>query len=48
MKKNDLHIKKIVVKKTEKTRVIQIKKMMKNYVFISSKLLIFIHNSKIA
>ena len=48
MKKNDLHIKKIAVRKTEKTRVKQIKKMMKNYVFISSKLLIFIHDSEIA
>ena len=47
-KKNDLHIKKIVVRKTEKIRVKQMKKMMKGYAFISSKLLIFIHDSKIA
>ena len=48
MKKNDLHIKKIVVKKTKKTRFKQIKKMKKNYVLILSKLLIFIYNSKTA
>ena len=48
MKKNDLHIKKIAVKKTEKIRVKQMKKMIKDYAFILLKLLIFIHDSKIA
>ena len=48
MKRNDLHIKKIAVKKTKKIHLKQMKKMKKNYVFISSKLLIFIHDSETA
>ena len=45
--KNNLHIIKIVVKKIKKAHFKKMKKMIKNYVFILLKLLIFIHDLKI-
>jgi hypothetical protein len=42
MKRNEMHAKEIIARKNEKTRIKQIKKMKKQNVFISMKLMIFI------
>jgi hypothetical protein len=42
MKKDEMHAKKIIARKNEKTRIKQIKKMKKQNVFIFMKLMTFI------
>jgi hypothetical protein len=44
MKKNEMHAKEIIARKNEKARIKQIKKMKKQNVFISTKLMISIAN----
>jgi hypothetical protein len=44
MKRDEMHAKKIIARKNEKARIKQIKKMKKQSVFISTKLMIFIAN----
>jgi hypothetical protein len=42
MKKDEMHAKQVIARKNEKARIKQIKKMKKQNVFISMKLMIFI------
>ncbi len=44
MKRNEMHAKENIARKNEKTRIKQIKKMKKQSVFISTKLMISIAN----
>jgi hypothetical protein len=44
MKRNEMHAKEIIARKNEKAQIKQIKKMKKQNVFISTKLMISIAN----
>jgi 1,4-dihydroxy-2-naphthoate octaprenyltransferase len=46
MKRNEMHAKEIIARKNEKARIKQIKKMKKQNVFISMKLMISIADSE--
>jgi hypothetical protein len=47
MKQDEMHTKDVTARKVEKARIIQIKKMTKNHLFINVELLQLIHDSKI-
>jgi hypothetical protein len=47
MKRNDVHAKNVIAQKAEKARIKQIKKMTKNYLFISVELLQLIHDFEV-
>ncbi len=47
MKRNDVHAKDVIARKTEKARIKQIKKMTKNHLFISVELLQLIHDLEV-
>jgi hypothetical protein len=47
MKRDDVHTKNVIARKTEKARIKQIKEMIKNHVFISVELLQLIHDLEV-
>jgi hypothetical protein len=47
MKRDDVHAKDVVTRKTEKARIKQIKEMTKSRLFISVELLQFIDDSEV-
>jgi hypothetical protein len=47
MKRDDVHAKDVIARKTEKARIKQIKEMTKNRLFISVEYLQLIHDSEV-
>jgi hypothetical protein len=47
MKRNDVHAKNVIVRKTKKARIKQIKEMTKNHLFIFVELLQLIHDFEV-
>jgi hypothetical protein len=47
MKRDDVHAKDVIARKTKKARIKQIKEMTKNHLFIFVELLQFIHDLEV-